>query len=92
LEEAFAGKPTPTLRAALATLIGEARQHLDQARALLAEASGAARPAFLAMALARRDLDRMSRAEFDPYVPHSRLPLVTLWTLWRASRSREFRE
>jgi phytoene synthase len=91
LEEAFAGRPTPALLAALAKLIAEARDHLDQAMALLAEASVAARPAFLAMALARRDLDRMARAEFDPFVPHPRLPLTTLWTLWRASRSREFR-
>uniref|UniRef100_Q07MJ3 Phytoene synthase n=1 Tax=Rhodopseudomonas palustris (strain BisA53) TaxID=316055 RepID=Q07MJ3_RHOP5 len=91
LEEAFAGKPTPTLRAALAKLIAEARDHLDQAGALLAEAPAEARPALLAQALARRDLDQMARPEFDPFVPHPRSRLAALWTLWRASRARAFR-
>jgi 15-cis-phytoene synthase len=91
LEEAFAGKPTDALRAALAELMTEARDHLDQAGALLAEAPSAARPVFLALALARRDLDRMARTQFDPFVPQLRSRLATLWTLWRASRSRELR-
>ena len=44
MEEVFAGKQTPKLRAALDQLIGEARGHLETALALLAEraARGAA--------------------------------------------------
>jgi phytoene synthase len=91
LEEVFAGKPTPTLQTALTKLITEARDHLDQAMALLAEAPAAARPAFLTLALARRDLDRMAAPGFDPFIPQPRSRLATLWTLWRASRSRAFR-
>jgi phytoene synthase len=91
LEEAFAGKPSPALRAGLTKLINEARDHLVQAMTLLAEAPPAARPVLLALALARRDLDRMARPEFDPFVPEARSRLATLWTLWRASRSRAFR-
>jgi len=91
LEETFAGNPTPALRAALASLIAEARDHLDQAGTLLAEAPATVRPAFLALALARRDLDRMARPDFNPFIPEPRSRLATLWTLWRASRSRAFR-
>ena len=48
------------------------------------------RPVFLPLALVRRDLERMSRADFDPFVPQTTSRLRTLWTLWRASRTREF--
>ena len=36
------------------------------------------------------DLKRMSRADADPFVPQATSRLRILWTLWRASRSREF--
>jgi phytoene synthase len=39
----------------------------------------------------RRDLDRMSRADADPFAPEMRSRLSILWTLWRASRSRPFK-
>jgi phytoene synthase len=48
------------------------------------------RPIFLPLALARRDLERMSRVDVDPFVPQALSRLRTLWTLWRASRTREF--
>jgi phytoene synthase len=38
----------------------------------------------------RRDLKRMSRAEADPFQPHVRSRLSILWTLWRASRAKQF--
>jgi 15-cis-phytoene synthase len=38
-----------------------------------------------------RDLERMARADTDPFVPHLTSRLRTLWTLWRASRSGLFR-
>jgi phytoene synthase len=90
MEEVFAGKETPKLRAALDQLIGEARSHLQTALALLANTPLEARPLFLPLALVRRDLKRMARADSDPFVPHATSRLRTLWTLWRASRSPEF--
>ena len=49
------------------------------------------RPLFLPLAMVRRDLERMSRADSDPFTPRPASRLATLWTLWRASRSQEFR-
>lgn len=91
MEEVFAGKETPILRAALDQLIGEARGHLKTAFSLLADVPPEAKPVFLPLAQARRDLQRMARADNDPFLPHVTSRLRTLWTLWRASKSREFR-
>jgi 15-cis-phytoene synthase len=90
VDEVFAGKQTPTLRAALDQLIGEARGHLKTALALLENTPPQVRPVFLPLALTARDLLRMSRADNDPFVPYATSRLRTLWTLWRASRSRMF--
>lgn len=90
MEEVFAGKQTPKLRAALDQLIAEARGHLKTAFALLANAPPEVRQVFLPLALTRRDLQRMARADNDPFVPQVSSRLRTLWTLWRASKSREF--
>jgi phytoene synthase len=91
LEDVFAGKPTPKLRAALDQLIGEAQAHLKTALALLATAPPQVRPVFLPLALVERNLQHMSRADNDPFVPQVTSRFRTLWTLWRASRSRLFR-
>jgi 15-cis-phytoene synthase len=90
MEEVFAGKQTPKLRAALDQLIGEARGHLKTAFELLAQVPPEVRPVFLPLALVARDLKRMSRADSDPFTPRLESRLRTLWTLWRASRSKEF--
>jgi phytoene synthase len=90
MEEVFAGKETPRLRAALDQLAGEARRHLATASSLLAELPPEARRIFLPLASARRDLARLSRADRDPFLPQPASRLRTLWTLWRAARSREF--
>jgi 15-cis-phytoene synthase len=90
MEDVFAGKQAPKLRAALDQLIGEARGHLKTAFALLANAPPEVRPVFLQLSLVARDLERMSRADSDPFVPHVTSRFRTLWTLWRASRSRLF--
>src|SRR5207302_11273239 len=89
-EEVFAGKQTAKLRAALDQLIAEARSHLKTAFALLENAPPEARPVFLPLALVARDLERMSRADNDPFMPHLTSRLRTLWTLWRASRAQAF--
>ena len=86
----FAGRQTPKLRAALDQLIGEAQAHLKTALALLATAPPQVRPVFLPLALVGRNLEHMSRADNDPFVPQVTSRLRTLWILWRASRSRQF--
>ncbi|HEY0329139.1 MAG TPA: phytoene/squalene synthase family protein [Rhodopseudomonas sp.] len=90
-EDAFAGKLTPALRAALDQFVEEARAHLDQALTLLGEVPRAIRPALLPLALAQRDFKQMARPDGDVLQPRPRSHLATLWTLWRASRSAAFR-
>jgi phytoene synthase len=90
-EEVFSGRQTPRTRAALDQLIGEARDHLDTTLRLLADVAPHQRPVFLPLSLLRRDLDRMSRADADPFAPEMRSRLSILWTLWRASRSAPFK-
>jgi phytoene synthase len=90
MEEVFAGKETPKLRAALDQLIGEAQEHLKTALALMASVPPEVRPVFLPLKLVARDLKRMSRADSDPFRPHVTSRLRTLWTLWRAARSNVF--
>ena len=87
MEEVFARKQTPQLRAALDGLVGEARTHLATAFELLETAPPAVRPIFLPLALVRHDLQRMSRVDSDLFNPPMRSRLRTLWILWRASRT-----
>jgi 15-cis-phytoene synthase len=91
IEEVFAGQQTPKLRAALDQLLGEARGHIETAFTLLADVPPQVRPVFLPLAQVHRDLQRMSRADNDPFMPQTTSRFRTLWTLWRASRSRMFR-
>jgi phytoene synthase len=90
MEEVFAGKETPRMRAALDQLLHEGRAHLKTAFELLASAPPEVRPLFLPLALLRRDLRRMSRADCNPFTPRAASRLRTLWTLWRASRTPPF--
>jgi 15-cis-phytoene synthase len=91
VDEVFAGKQTPQNRAAVDQLVEEASKQLNTALALLREMPVEAHPAFLPLALVRRDIKRMQRADNDPFVLR-RMPRVRmLWALWRASRSPEFR-
>ena len=90
IEEVFSGKQTPRTRAAIDQLAGDARKHLGTAFELLTHVPPQVRPVFLPLALVRRELTRMSRADFDPFTPHTTSRLRTLWTLWRASRTKEF--
>ena len=90
MEDVFAGKDTPNLRAVLEQLAGEARQHLATALSLLAEVAPAVRAAFLPLGQVRADLEFLSQPGRNPFAPRQSSRLRTLWTLWRASRSREF--
>ena len=91
MEEVFAGRQTAGARAATDQLVGEAKNHLSTALSLLATVPAEVRPAFLPLALARRELRRMSRADCDPFVRQPVPRVRLLWALWRASRSPEFR-
>jgi 15-cis-phytoene synthase len=91
VEEIFAGKETPAVRAAVDQLIGEARNHLDTAFGLLPHIAPEARPMFLPLAVVKRDLEQMARADSDPFAPPAPARFRTLWTLWRASKSKAFR-
>jgi 15-cis-phytoene synthase len=90
IEQIYAGRQTPAIRAALDELIAAADQHLETALRLLGDVPPQVRPAFLPLALVRHDLKRMSRGDADLFQPHVTSRLRTLWTLWRASRSRTF--
>jgi len=90
MEDVFAGKETANLRAVLDQLVDEAQQHLATASSLLAEVPPPARSAFLPLSQVRADLKRLSRPGRNPFTPQPSSRLRTLWTLWRASRSREF--
>jgi len=90
MEDVFAGKETPNLHAVLGQLVGEAERHLTTAMSLLAAVPTSARPAFLPLSQVRADLKRLSQPGRNPFTPQPSSRLRTLWTLWRASRSREF--
>jgi phytoene synthase len=77
---------TPELRAALADLRGQARQHLAQAGRLAEGMAEAVTPALLPVALVRPLLDRMERRDYDPFVPVELSQLRRQWRLWRAAR------
>jgi phytoene synthase len=90
-EQIFAGQESPQLRAALGELAEDAQSHLDTALALLPGTPQAARAMFLPLALVRPALDRMVRPGASPFMPPAISRLRTLWTLWRAARSKAFR-
>jgi len=90
MEDVFAGKATPNLHAVLEQLAGEARQHVMTALSLLAQVPPSVRPAFLPLSQTQADLKRLSQPGRNPFAPLPPSRLRTLWTLWRASRSREF--
>lgn len=89
--EVYAGKQTPKARAAVDELVAEAKKHLNTAISLLADIPQEARPAFLPLALVRREVRRMERRDFDPFAVLRTPRVRMLWALWRASRSKEFR-
>ncbi|MBS0529184.1 MAG: squalene/phytoene synthase family protein [Proteobacteria bacterium] len=91
LEQVFAGRDSPPLRAALGELADTAQSHLDTALALLSGVPLDARPVFLPIALVRPALDLTVHAGANPFVRQPESRLRTLWTLWRASRAKAFR-
>ncbi len=86
VEDVNARHATPELRAALAELRAVARQHLEATRQLLTGAPPAVLPALLPLALVRPMLDRMERADDDPFAPPVLPQWRRQWRLWRAAR------
>ena len=90
-EELCAGVETPMLRGAVGVLMAAAREHLDAVAREIGGVPRAARPAFLPLALVRHRLHQAGKLVNPLLVPRARARLRILWTLWRASRSRDFR-
>lgn len=88
----FAGRSTPQLQTAIRVLAEVARSHRDKAADLLIAVPADAKRVFLPLALVRRALDPARMPAQNPFalVPQSRLRM--LWTLWRATKSEEFRD
>ena len=85
-EDAFAGKATPELRAALAEMRLHARGHLTAANDFLIAAPAAVLPAFLPVALVRPFLSRMERRGYNPFAAVEIAQWQRQWILWRAAR------
>jgi phytoene synthase len=85
-EDAFAGRPTQELRAALAALRAHARHHLKAAQALASDMPATLAPALLPAALVRPTLDRLDRRDRNPFGVTPLPPWRRQWALWRAAR------
>jgi phytoene synthase len=81
-----AGHATAELRLALAEMRRQAREHLAQAGRLAEGIPVTGLPAVLPVALARPRLDRMERADYDPFAPVEMPQWRRQWLLWRAAR------
>src|SRR5205085_9296073 len=87
IADVLAGRSSPQLRAALAELRAVARRHLDVVAARRALVSTQTLPAYLPVSLVRGYLDRMERADYDPFATVIEVPQWRRqWVLWRAAR------
>jgi 15-cis-phytoene synthase len=86
-EDVFAGRVSPELLQAVDELRRLAVLHLAEAAKLMPAAPPAIVPALLPLAVARLDLDRMDRTQYDPFSPPEISPLRRQWVIWRAARS-----
>jgi phytoene synthase len=85
-EDVFAGRVTAELRAALAELRTQARNHLARFDQLVPQVSGFAVPAVLPIVLVRPLLERMERRDYEPLRPGEIPQWRRQWILWRAAR------
>jgi 15-cis-phytoene synthase len=85
--QVMARRDGPGLRAALAHLRMIARRHLEATRRSIGVVARPAAAAFLPVALVEPYLDRMERADYDPFTSVIELPQWRRqWRLWRAAR------
>ncbi|GGK43373.1 phytoene/squalene synthase family protein [Salinarimonas ramus] len=87
-DKVVAGEGGLPLQAALQDMRALAREHLARARAALASAPAATKPAFLPLALVEPALKAMERPGYDPYrtiveLPQWRRQLVLWWAARR---------
>lgn len=82
IEDIFAGRTTPALRELIAHLHGVVQAHYAAAISALPLVPSAVRPAFLQLALLRKQLD--AGVPDEPFLLPERSRLSTLWTMWRA--------
>jgi phytoene synthase len=80
-----AKQATSELRTALAEMRHLAREHLAQAARAVDDLPAAVLPALLPAALAPPLLQRMERADYDPFVPVETAQWRRQWRLWRAA-------
>jgi phytoene synthase len=90
LEQTFAGRDTPSLRAAIGKLADEARSHLEVALGLLPNLPPQSRGVYLPLVIVRRALNDVIGPDINPFVARPVSRLRILWTMWRASRTRPF--
>jgi phytoene synthase len=86
-EALAAGRTTPELRSLLTDLRTIARQHLAEAEREIADLAPPVKAAFLPLALVRPYLERMDRANYDPFSGGVEIaPWRRQWIIWRAAR------
>jgi phytoene synthase len=87
-EDILAGRDTPEIRAALAELRAMARDQLNHAGTCIRDICKQAVPAVLPVALVRLYLERMDRADFQPFEDNCVVPQWRRqWVLWKAART-----
>ena len=85
--EIVAGNATPALRAVLAEMRQEARQHLQATRSCIRTLEPATAAAFLPLSLVEPYLRRMERRGYEPFKTVIDIPeWQRQWCLWRAAR------
>lgn len=90
-EDLFAGRSSPELSAVVQDIALRADTHLQTAKDLIGSLPPESRQVYLGLGLLPKKLRLIALPSFQPLVrsaPPSHL--ATLWTLWRASRTRPF--
>jgi phytoene synthase len=86
-EDIVSGKGAPGLAAALAEIRALARGHYQEASRRMASLPREAMPAFLPLELVPLYLERMERADYDPFKTPVEVPQWRRqWRLWQAAR------
>ncbi len=86
-EDVFAGKTSTGLNRAVVELAQIAGNHLAAAGRLMPAKSPAIMPALLPLAVARLQLDRMDRLDYDAFAPPAISRWRRQWAIWRAARN-----
>lgn len=85
-EDVVRGHGTRGLDDVVHNLVVDAGRHRGEAARLLTGLPSRLRPAFLPVALVPHDLKTLKKIDNSLALNEARLPLTSLWTLWRAHR------